>query len=63
MKTLVIGAAMFEMLMKLEALPKTGEDVLCSESGIIIGGCAYNVASTLRNNCGRAGTCYDERTI
>lgn len=49
MKTLVIGAAMFEMLMKLEALPKTGEDVLCSESGIIIGGCAYNVASTLRN--------------
>lgn len=49
MKTLVIGAAMFEMLMKLEALPKTGEDVLCSESDIIIGGCAYNVASTLRN--------------
>lgn len=40
---------MFEMLMKLDALPKTGEDVLCSESGIIIGGCAYNVASTLRN--------------
>lgn len=49
MKTLVIGSALFEMLMKLDALPKTGEDVLCRESGIIIGGCAYNVAGTLRN--------------
>ena len=49
MKTLVIGSAMFEMLMKLDALPKTGEDVLCRESDMIIGGCAYNVAGTLRN--------------
>ena len=49
MKTLVVGAAMIDMLMKIEALPKSGEDVLCSESGIVIGGCAYNVANTLRN--------------
>ena len=38
MKTLVVGAAMIDMLMKIEALPKSGEDVLCSESGIVIGG-------------------------
>lgn len=44
---------MIDMLMKLEALPKSGEDVLCSEAGTVIGGCAYNVASTLRNlECG-----------
>ena len=49
MKTLVIGSALFEMLVRLDALPKTGEDVLCRESGMIIGGCAYNVAGTLRN--------------
>ena len=49
MKTLVIGSAMFEIRMKLDALPKTGEDVLCRESGTLIGGCAYNVAGTLRN--------------
>lgn len=49
MKTLVVGAAMIDMLMKLDRLPKSGEDVLCSEAGIVVGGCAYNVASTLRN--------------
>ena len=55
MKTLVVGAAMIDMLMKIEALPKSGEDVLCSESGIVIGGCAYNVANTLRNlGCGHS---------
>lgn len=53
MKTLVVGAAMIDMLMKLDTLPKSGEDVLCSETGIVVGGCAYNVASTLRNlECG-----------
>lgn len=49
MKTLVIGAAMAEMLMKLERLPKSGEDVPCTETEMVIGGCAYNAASTLRN--------------
>lgn len=40
---------MIDMLMKIDRLPKSGEDVLCKEAGIVIGGCAYNVASTLRN--------------
>lgn len=49
MKTLVVGAAMVEMIMKIDRLPKSGEDVLCKETKSIIGGCAYNAASTLRN--------------
>ena len=48
---------MIDMLMKIEALPKSGEDVLCSESGIVIGGCAYNAANTLRNLESAADLC------
>lgn len=40
---------MAEMLMKIDRLPKSGEDIPCSETKMIIGGCAYNAASTLRN--------------
>jgi sugar/nucleoside kinase (ribokinase family) len=40
---------MIDKLMKLDSMPKSGEDVFCSEAGIVVGGCAYNVASTLRN--------------
>ena len=44
---------MIDMLMKIDVLPKSGEDMMCSEAGIVIGGCAYNAASTLRNlGCG-----------
>ena len=49
MKTLVVGAAMIDMVMVMDKLPKSGEDVMCSYSSLKIGGCAYNVASTLRN--------------
>lgn len=49
MKTLVVGAAIIDMIMKIEKLPKSGEDVLCQEKKVVIGGCAYNVASTLQN--------------
>lgn len=49
MKTLVVGAAMIDILMKIDRLPKSGEDVFSSETGIVVGGCAYNVASTMRN--------------
>lgn len=40
---------MIDMLMKIDRLPKSGEDVFSSEAGIVVGGCAYNVGSTLRN--------------
>ncbi|NBH83996.1 hypothetical protein D7X88_13405 [bacterium C-53] len=49
MKALIVGAAMIDMLMKIDSLPKSGEDVLSSEAGIVVGGCAYNVAGTLKN--------------
>lgn len=49
MKTLVIGAAILDIIMKIQRLPKSGEDILCSETISMVGGCAYNVAGTLRN--------------
>ena len=48
MKTLVIGAAIIDIIMKIKRLPKSGEDILCSETMSAVGGCAYNVAGTLR---------------
>lgn len=49
MKTLVVGAAMIDMIMVMDRLPQSGEDVLCKESSLKVGGCAYNVANTLNN--------------
>lgn len=49
MKTLVVGAAMIDMVMVMDRLPKSGEDKLCEKSSIEVGGCAYNVANTLSN--------------
>ena len=43
MKTLVIGAAIIDIIMKIKRLPKSGEDILCSETVSAVGGCAYNV--------------------
>ena len=48
MKTLVIGAAIIDIIMKIKRLPKSGEDILCSETVSAVGGCAYYVAGTLR---------------
>lgn len=49
MKTLVIGAAILDIIMNIQRLPKSGEDILCSGTVSMVGGCAYNVAGTLRN--------------
>lgn len=49
MKTLVVGAAIVDIIMQIEKLPKSGEDVLCWDKKEMIGGCAYNVACTLLN--------------
>lgn len=48
MKTLVLGAAIVDIIMKIPKLPKSGEDVLCTERKVTVGGCAYNVANILR---------------
>lgn len=52
MRTLVVGAAIVDLMMKIDRLPKSGEDIPCRETKTVVGGCAYNVANTLRNlNC------------
>ena len=49
MRTLVVGAAIVDLMMKVERFPKSGEDIPCKETKTVVGGCAYNVANTLRN--------------
>lgn len=49
MRTLVVGAAIVDLMMKIDRLPKSGEDIPCRETKTVVGGCAYNVANTLRN--------------
>ncbi|WP_394018489.1 PfkB family carbohydrate kinase [Anaerococcus cruorum] len=49
MKTLVIGSAIVDIMMQLDRLPKSGEDVLCDSTKTVVGGCAFNVANTLKN--------------
>lgn len=49
MKTLVIGAAIIDMILQVDRVPASGEDVLGHDLRTMVGGCAYNVAATLRN--------------
>ena len=49
MKTLVIGSAIVDIMMQLDRLPQSGEDVLCDSTKTVVGGCAFNVANTLKN--------------
>lgn len=49
MKTLIVGAAIVDQMMWLDRLPTSGDDVLCKQTKTVIGGCAFNVASTMRN--------------
>lgn len=49
MKTLVIGAAIVDMVMQVDRIPKSGEDVIGKDAKVMVGGCAYNVASTMHN--------------
>lgn len=43
-KCLVIGAAMLDIVMQIDELPKKGEDVYAKSQTMTVGGCAYNVA-------------------
>lgn len=49
MKTLILGSAIVDQIMLIDRLPLSGEDITCIETKTTIGGCAYNVASTMRN--------------
>lgn len=47
MKTLIVGAAIVDLLMKIDALPQKGEDIPCTYTATQVGGCAYNVAKIM----------------
>lgn len=49
MKTIVVGAALVDVIMNIARLPKSGDDIYCKEIKNVVGGCAYNVAKTLKN--------------
>ncbi len=49
MKVLVVGSAVIDIIMEINSLPKTGDDIACQDITSSVGGCAYNVASTLRH--------------
>lgn len=49
MKTIVVGAALVDVVMNIDRLPKSGDDIYCKEVNNIVGGCAFNVAKTLKN--------------
>ncbi len=48
-KCLVIGAAMLDMIMEIERLPRSGEDVYARNQCMTVGGCAYNAADILKH--------------
>lgn len=49
MRTLLLGNAIVDVILNIEALPKTGDDIFCKKQSVTIGGCAYNVATILNH--------------
>lgn len=47
-KVLVIGATVIDVIMELEELPKSGQDITARQKGRIVGGCGFNVAAVLK---------------
>ncbi|MEF9934470.1 MAG: PfkB family carbohydrate kinase [Clostridium sp.] len=47
-KVLILGAAVLDIIIATDALPKTGEDVMAKHKQSLVGGCAYNVANVLK---------------
>ncbi|WP_025685175.1 PfkB family carbohydrate kinase [Paenibacillus maysiensis] len=46
-KILVIGAAVVDVIIQLDKLPTTAEDVMAEHKETVVGGCAYNVSNIL----------------
>lgn len=46
---LVIGAAMLDIIMEIDRLPKSGEDIYAKNQSMTVGGCAYNAADILKH--------------
>lgn len=49
MKTLVLGNVLVDVMINVDYLPKTGDDLVCNKHVISMGGCAYNIATVLKN--------------
>lgn len=49
MKTLVLGNVLVDVMINIDNLPKTGDDIVCNKQVISMGGCAYNIATALKN--------------
>lgn len=48
-KVLVIGSTVADVIISVERLPKTGEDVHVYSQSMCLGGCAYNVSDAIRH--------------
>lgn len=48
-KTLVIGSTVLDIIIQIDHLPKTSEDIHIKRQRMALGGCAYNAADILRN--------------
>lgn len=46
---LVIGAAILDIIMEIDRLPKSGEDIYAQNQTMAVGGCAYNAADILKH--------------
>ncbi len=46
-KALIIGSTAVDVIIEIDSLPKTGDDVNTKSQVLNVGGCAYNVASML----------------
>ena len=46
-KALIIGSTAVDVIIEIDSLPKTGDDVNTKSQVLSVGGCAYNVASML----------------
>ena len=44
-KTLVIGSTVADVIVRVNHLPRTGEDLDIDEQTLSLGGCAYNVTT------------------
>ena len=45
---IVIGAAMLDIVMEIDRIPKSGTDVYAKGQSMMVGGCAYNVADIFK---------------
>ena len=46
---IVVGAAMLDIVMEIDQIPKSGTDVYAKGQTMMVGGCAYNVADMLKH--------------